>query len=208
MLKQRILKVSLSFARLVADKLIVFGRNVVAMITANALLFPTPDPTAAAVTEALDDLAAKAAAARSGDKVAIADRNAARIVVLNLLRSLAAYVQKVSANDLSTLLSSGFEATKVPARRGIPAAPGNVRIDYNGKSGQLYLRFGRVAGVSSYMIQVATSLEGSWVTRNPVTSTRVTLDGFTPGTVYYIRVAAVGSAGTSAFGGPTTIMAV
>jgi len=146
----------------------------------------------------LDDLADKTAAARSGDKVAIADRNAARLVVLNLFRSLAAYVQKVSANDLSTLLSSGFEATKVPVRRGIPAAPGNVRLSYNGKGGQLYLRFGRVAGVSSYMIQVATSLEGPWVTRDPVTSTRVTLDGFTPGTVYYIRVAAVGSAGTSA----------
>ena len=90
MLKKRILKVSLAFARLVAPNLIVFGRNVVAMMIANAALFPLPDPTLAAVTEAVDDLADKTAAARSGDKVAIADRNAARLVVLNLLRSLAA----------------------------------------------------------------------------------------------------------------------
>lgn len=64
------------------------------------------------------------------------------------------------------------------------------------------------AGVGSYVAQSATSAEGPRTPHPPFTSTRMTVKGFTPGTVCYIRVAAVGAAGMSGYGGRVMIMAV
>src|SRR5207342_3258540 len=104
-------RVSLAFAKERAAPLLVFGRNVVTMMTGNPA-FVTPYPTLASLTTALDTLGTTTEAAMDRSRQAIATRNAARAVVLSLLRQLSAYVQSHSVGDVAALLSSGFVPVK------------------------------------------------------------------------------------------------
>jgi hypothetical protein len=70
------------------------------------------------------------------------------------------------------------------------------------------LRFDRVSNAVNYSVQSATSPDGPWEDRGLSTMSRVTLDGFTPGKVYWARACANGSLGSSDFGGPATAMAL
>ena len=58
---------------------------------------------------AIDSFASAVDAALDGSKTAIADRNRQREVVIKMLRQLAHYVEAASKDDMSLLLSSGFE---------------------------------------------------------------------------------------------------
>jgi len=91
---------------------------------------------------------------------------------------------------------------------GVLPAPENLRLSITGISGELFLRFDRVHNAANYSVQVATNPDGPWQEQALSTSTRVTIDGLTPGKVYWVRAAANGSAGSSGWGGPATAMAV
>jgi hypothetical protein len=204
----KIIKVSLGeFTRLGNAKLVISGRNKVTKLTGNASFTDLPKPLTE-VTADIDDFDTKTAASLSGDRNMIAQRDLAREVVLTDLRDYAATVQTQSANNLATLTSSGFEATKTRTPVGVPTPPVDLRLSYTGNTGELYFRFKKGRGVVSYMIQSSTSADGARTTHPPSTSSRVTLTGFTPGTIYFVWVAAVGSAGMSSYSGPVMIMAV
>jgi hypothetical protein len=100
------------------------------------------------------------------------------------------------------LLSSGFEPVRAPSPVGVLPAPENLRLSLTGISGELYLRFDRVANAANYSAQSAQSPDGPWQGQELSTSTRVTIKGLTPGKVYWVRAGANGSAG------PATVMAV
>ncbi|MEA3186246.1 MAG: hypothetical protein QOD99_76 [Chthoniobacter sp.] len=200
-------RVALSFARRIDTDLIAFTRNVIALMTGNTS-YPTPTPSLAALTASVDAFETAVHDALDGGKIVILTRNAARTELLSLLRQLAAYVQGHCGADVLTLVSSGFEAVRAPAPVGVLPAPQNLRLALTGMSGEMLLRFDRVANVANYSVQTATSPAGPWEDQDLSTSTRVLLSGLTPGTVYWARACANGSAGASEWGGPATAMAV
>jgi hypothetical protein len=200
-------RVSLAFARKIDTDLIAFTRNVITLMTGNAQ-YPTPLPALTDVTTAVNALETVVHDALDGGKIAIATRNAARAEMLSLLRQLASYVSGNCDADLVLLIGSGFDAVRAPAPVGVLPAPDNLRLDLTGISGQLYLRFDRVANAVNYSVQVATDPDGPWTDQDLSTSTRVMIDGLTPGKVYWVRACANGSAGASGWGGPATAMAV
>ena len=202
------IKVALGeFTKLSPAKLIVYARNNVTLLTGNANFTNLPKPLAE-VTADIDLLDDKTEEAMSRDRMSIAERGNAQVIVLDDLRGYAGTVQTQCGGDYAKLASSGFQATKPPTPVGIPDAPINLRAAYTGTTGEVYLTFKAVRGIHSYMIQSATSPDGVRTTHAPSTSSRVVLKGFTPGTVYFIWVAAVGTAGMSGYSGPVMIMAV
>lgn len=200
-------RVSLAFARKIDTDLIAFVRNVIALITGNAS-YPTPLPPLATITTSVNGFETAVHDALDGGRIAIATRNAARAELLSLMRQLAAYVQGNCGADLVTLIGSGFDAVRAPSPVGVLPAPGNQRLGLTGMSGQLILRFDRVDNAANYSVQTATSPDGPWTDQDLSTSTRVMIDGLTPGKVYWARACANGSAGSSEWGGPATAMAV
>jgi hypothetical protein len=200
-------RVSLGFARKIDTGLIAFTRNVITLMTGNAD-YPTPSPALTVITTTVNALETAVHDALDGGKIAIATRNAARAEMLSLLRQLASYVTGSCNADLVALLGSGFDAVKTPSPVGVLPAPENLRLSITGISGELFLRFDRVYNAANYSVQVATSPDGPWQEQALSTSTRVTIDGLTPGKVYWVRAAANGSAGSSGWGGPATAMAV
>ena len=170
--------------------------------------YPTPSPTLVTITTSVDAFEVAVQEALDGGKIAIATRNAARVELLSLVRQLAAFVQGHCADDLVNLLSSGFETIKAPSPIGPLSPPQNARLLLTGMSGELSLRFDKVANAANYSYQSATDDIGPWTEDLIASSTRVTLDGLTPGKNYWARVRANGTAGPSEWSNPATAMAV
>ncbi len=189
-------RVIIGFARLGKDALIMFCQNVIAMMTGN-VSYTTPSPTLAVVQTALDLLTTTTQEAMTGDRLKISARRAARRSLLSLMRQLAAYVQGHCNDDLTTLLSSGFQASRRPSSATFPVAPANPRVTAGPTSGTVYLRHQKSANAYNYTVQTATSATGPFTEYALSATTRTLIEGLTPGSTVYIRAQANGAKGSS-----------
>ena len=181
--------VSRFYTRYSVSLLITFLRNVITMITGNAA-YPTPSPTLAGVTTAVDDLETKATAALNGGRIETAAKRSAQITVLALARQLGNYVESHCGGSVETLLSSGFDAQRAASPAQMPAIPGNPRLNHNGSSGVLVYRYIGDSNVRNFSVQYGENEAGPWTDHGLFTSTKVDIDGLTPGKVYYARAKA------------------
>ncbi|MEA3188190.1 MAG: hypothetical protein QOD99_2020 [Chthoniobacter sp.] len=200
-------RVALSFTRKNDTKFIAFTRNVLTLMTGNATC-PNPTPSLPTVTDSVDGFETAVHDALNGGRIEIATRNAARSELLALMRQLAAYVQVACNADLLALLSSGFEPVRAPSPVGALPAPQNVRLSLTGVSGEILVRFDRVSNAVNYTAQTSVSVDGPWEYEDPSTSTRVLVEGLTPGAISWFRVCGNGSAGAGAWSSPISAMAV
>ena len=91
------------------------------------------------------------AAAQGGTQLT-AVKNEKREVLEDLLRQEGSYVQAIASHNLSTLLSSGFEANSTNRAPSALDAPTIVGLD-NGMTTQFILRMQPVANARSYEVQ-------------------------------------------------------
>lgn len=108
---EREAKVSFEFVRLSPTQKGMFGDNVIAELTQNVSDFPTPDVPLPTLTGVNNDLKLKTQQAMSGDKVKIAERNAAEEVWDSTFRKEAEYVQRISDGNKVLIAKSGFPST-------------------------------------------------------------------------------------------------
>jgi len=121
-------KVLLGFAELSVPLEVDFAKNTHTKMKNNAT-FPTPDVPLVDIKNAAEDLENKYNAAQGGGTQATAEMDAAKIVLTNLLRKQAAYVNRIADGDSVKILSSGFLPSKgvkepIPA----PAKPENLKL--------------------------------------------------------------------------------
>jgi hypothetical protein len=197
---------SLGFVRLSDAALNDFGITVVTRMTNNSS-FPTPAVSMAALTAANEALTAAIAAAAQGGKQLTAAKNAAREVLVELLRTQAAYVQSVAQNDLTVILSSGFDVNRTDRTRHVLPKPVVLNID-NFASTQLMVRLGAVDNARSYEFRTRVG-SAEWQNAGVFTKSRgVLLENLTPGTTYDIQARAVGgTTGYSDWSDPVSRMA-
>ena len=199
----QIARVALGFARYNSGKLVEFIRNIITLMTGNAS-FPTPSPTLATVTSAVDQFDSLVQEASNGDRIVISARNASRAALLSLMRQLASYVQGQCKGNIAVLVSSGFKAVKQKGSSVIPAVPTNARLTPGPNSGTLLFLFGRGGkNVSNFTVQVADSPNGPWVDRGLTTRSRMLLTDLTPLQTKWARARANGAAGSSDWTEPT-----
>ena len=202
MLNSLIARVSYGFSRLKASVFITFVRNVVTLMTGNAN-FETPSPALEAITRAANNFASLVEQALNGDRIVIKARNAARVVLLNLMRQLAAYVQGHCQDSVAILATSGFENIKPKSPSTIPAVPANPRLSAGRVSSTLIFRFGRDKNVNNFSIQTADDSAGPWTDWGLSSRARVVLENLTPLKLKWARARANGSAGSSDWSEPT-----
>ena len=170
-----------SFKRTSEADLQVRTRRIIVSMTDNPRFpgpLPPPAPSVEQLTVAFDAYCAAHQASLTRDTLRIAERNAAREGLEDLLVRLGAYLEFAAHGDELALQSTGFELHREPVRidRSVPpAAPERLRVQRGVMSGQLDVRFGRVPGACSYEVQVAVgdpSVEANW--RTVLTSTTCT----------------------------------
>lgn len=199
--------VSLAFAKLPDTELDNFAQAVIAQMTGNAA-FSSPPVALADLQTAIDDYVNRCAAAVKGGQADTAAKKNARVVLVQMLRRLAGYVQIHCNNDLAVLLSSGFQAQD-PNRASAPLAQPQNLIIKHGASGQLLAGIKPVRNARMYEGRIkgpggdwAPSVFGS-------DSRRIVFDGLTPGTIYTVQVRALGgSTGQSDWSDPSSHMAM
>jgi hypothetical protein len=205
-----IIKPSISFLNTDSDpQLVVDTQTIITSLTGNTS-YPTPEPTLAAVTMALDNFTIALANAADGGMTLTATKNGKRDVLVALLRDLANYVQVTCNGDLTVLLSSGFPIQK-PQRNpiGVLPAPVDLKINLGSLSGELDAVVPPVFGASVYNWRLTTANAPTVVLQTAqTTGGRTTFTSLTPGVVYSIQVNAVGAAGPSDWSNPVSKMAV
>lgn len=201
-----VLRVSLGFAQLPDAELSDCSVTVVTKMTNNPS-YPTPKVPLPDITAANGTFVAAMAAAAQGGTQLTAAKNAAREVLVALLRTQAAYVQTEAGNDLAVLLSSGFWNVSTDRTRKPLPKPAVVNID-NFATTQLMLRLKSVDNARSYEVRGRIGAQ-EWKPMGVFTNSRaMLLENLTPGQVYELQVRAVGgSLGYSAWSDPILHMA-
>lgn len=197
--------VSLTFAQLPDSELDEFAAGVIENMTGNAS-YTTPAVSMAALGTGRTDVVNAMADMAQGGTAATAAKNAAREVLLGLLRQEANYVQGIASEDLTVLLSSGFLAASTNRAQSPLETPSIVKI-LNEASTQLVLRVTPITNARTYEIRHYTT-PGVWQSGGISTQARhIIVEGLTPGTTYTLSVRGIGgSTGHSDWSDPVSHM--
>jgi len=178
-----------------AERLITTAGAIINGLTGNPS-FPSPSVDLKTLQAAVDDLNAALAAQLIGGPPATAEKRNKQEALIVLLRRLRRYVEDSCGNDLSVLLSSGFQAAVTTRVRSPLANPSILNIRF-GNSTELVLKVTPIAHAKCYEVRSAVvgegNIPGPWQSAGLFTSTRLmTISGLTPGTTYAFQVRAVG----------------
>jgi len=200
-----ILHVSLDFTNLADAALDEFCGEVLTQMTGNAA-FATPVPALNDVSSVRSDYETALLQLGTGGKAATAAKNAARTALENIMRELAAYVEKTSANNLAVLLSSGFNAASTN-RASVPLDKPASLVIKNGVSTQLLGKVPAVRNAKTYEARIQPPTGPAAVVNVGSDSRRLEMNGLTPGLVYTISIRALGgSTGASDWSDPVSHM--
>ena len=184
--------------------LITYADGIVKAMTYNPS-FPSPTPSVAAVTDAINQLQVAETAALARTKGAVATRNEKRAALVSLLQHLRAHVQSTAdanaENAASIIQSAGIAVKKTPVRapRVFAAKPGLV-------SGSVTLVTHAAARRASYDWEYSTDAGKTWVTAPSTLQAKTTVSGLTPGATVVFRYRAVTKKGEGDWSQPSALM--
>jgi hypothetical protein len=187
-----------------------YMRRLAAGVTGNPN-FPASTPTAAvllAKADAIDITYNEAHAARliSKTKTAAMDDMCAEGEAL--VAQLASYVDGASGGDAAIIESAGFSTRATPTPIGELPAPVDLQVQPSEFSGSANVKWKSVNGAKSYIVERALdNVDMQWATIGTSTKKETSLNSMLSGKKYWFRVAAVGSAGQSAWSDPVPLFA-
>lgn len=198
-------RVSHRYTRLKDTSFNMFAASVVIAMTDNPA-FPNPLVPLATLSGLQSDFEQKMLASAIGGKITTVIKNEARVALKDALRREGIYVQGVSLN-LSMLLSSGYSAASQNRAQTQLLKPLILKI-LNEGGGQLTLRVSSIANARSYQVQIQVG-NGNWQDGGVFPKARrMAVVNLTPGTLYNIRVRAIGgSTGAGDWSDPVSRMA-
>ena len=171
--------------------------DIVSSMTGNAN-FPTPSPDLALVTTAEGNLEKAYQAALDKSLTAKAEQRTKNEDLNSLIRQLRDYVNGIANGDEDIVLSSGFEASKIPA----PIGPMPQIVDVKAKGGDgdgsVFLRWKSVYGAKSYVVEMSTD----GISYAPIlypSAASVLVSGLEIGKFYWFQISANGAAGLGPF---------
>ncbi len=189
-------KVALQLARLSVNEKIQLARRIVTDMTNNPN-FPTPEPALATMTAALDAVTQAQIVAADGGKEQTLLLTTKVKVLETLLTQASVYVEFVSAGDEAKIMSAGMPVRAKSAPVGPMPKLTDFKVVNTDNNGEFLCTVQPVKGANSYIFQISNTPEnaGTWVTGAIATRAKALISGLTSGTKYYVRTAAIGSAG-------------
>jgi hypothetical protein len=205
-------KPKLSLRELSLPEKITRAHQVVAALTGNAD-FPSPNPTLAQLTTAIDELEtaqADAQAARQQAKTTTSIQNEKAETLERLFSQLSSYVENVSGGDEKKILNAGLDVRAEAAfSTAEPDTPTDLNVTAGDHDGELDVQWDKVDRARSYIIEISPDppTPTSWKQAGVATRSQTTIDGLTSGTRYWLRVAAISATGQSGWSDPATKIA-
>jgi len=149
------------------------------------------------------------------DTVKIAQRNATRQTLTEILKRLALSLELMAEGDVTALATTGFELRHDIVRTNsneLLPAPTDFRVTHGQLSGSFDVHVTRLPGAGSYEVHIAEdnpNLESNW--RHAITSVNslhIIVTGLTPGKNYWVRIRGIDSNGGGVWSDPISIFAI
>ena len=194
-------KAVIDFSTYTAADLTPVAQTIHDQMTANAVTFPSPPTSMAALATLLSTYSQKLAARASNASADVLAFNIARNNLEVALHDLGVYVNLIAKGDPVIVEKSGFPsynfgAGATPGPSAIPAAPANVKLRAGDLSGSFIFRCTPDRPHSFNVLQTNTGNpndEASWKTILQFTGGKATVTGQTTGTTVWARAATVGA---------------
>jgi Fibronectin type III domain len=206
-------KVKLNLRSLSPTEKTAKARQIVSSLTGNPD-FTTPHPPLAqitAVADALDDAFADVQAAKQTVLTKSSLLRERNDDLDSQLRQLTAYIESISGNDESKILSAGVNVKSVvTSSAGTPlTAPTGLSAAEGDHDGEIDLNWDKSKNARSYVIErsVDPPTATSWTHEIVSLKSSTTISGLTSGARYWFRVAAVVTAGQTGWSDPATKIA-
>jgi len=204
-------KVKLDLHGLSALEKIAKTRQLVTAMTGNTG-FTTPHPTLVQMTTGDDDLETAFADARTARQTAQTKTSFVRDKeekLEKLLRQIAAYIESISGDDESAILSAGLDVRSAASATVAPTPPIALTATDGDEEGEIDVTWDKVKSAKSYIVERSPDppTVTSWGDETVVLKSSATINGLTNGTRYWFRVAAVLISGQSGWSDPATKIA-
>jgi hypothetical protein len=188
-------KVKLNFRSLTVPEKVARAQQIVAAMTGNSN-FPTPNPTLAAVTTAVNDLQtadADAQAARREARHLTGERDRKEDKLIQLITQLGAHVESVAGDDEAKIMSAGLEMRSDRTTDTSEAtAPETLTATTGNHEGEVELSWDAVRGARSYVVERTTDPQTApWTHAGVSPRSSLIIEGLESGKRYYFRVAAI-----------------
>jgi antitoxin (DNA-binding transcriptional repressor) of toxin-antitoxin stability system len=203
-------KVKIIFIKIPIPQKIEYARDRVTDMTGNPN-FVTPDPPLLLISTAATDLEIKYNKAQGGGPADTIAQNDAEVVLDDLMRDLADYVDDIADGSEVIISSAGFTPTQTiatPVQK--PLKPENLKLKHLDQPGSISTVCDKVENAKAYVTVIATSADGQVtvagedviitsgtgvVIVNVSTNRKTTHGGLTTGIKYYVRKFALNAAG-------------
>jgi hypothetical protein len=153
--------------------------------------FSSPDVSLEVARGAVDKLDASILAAWDGGHTALAHMHDNELATDEIFRILAAYVNRMAAEDETKILGSGFHVSSQPLKK----TKAILAVNDGVNSGSVNLVAKAVDSAGAYIWQYAKDLipenEAGWIAAGTSTRSSFSLTGLVVATKYYFRVSAV-----------------
>ncbi|HMF57845.1 MAG TPA: fibronectin type III domain-containing protein [Pyrinomonadaceae bacterium] len=205
-------KIKLNFKDLSIPEKVARARQIVTALTNNTD-FPSPQPTLAQVSAAINDLDTaytEAQAARQEAKARTSAQNQKEDAVDRAVSRLASYVESASDGDETKIKGAGLDTRTVGSSSSDEiTAPAALAATAGNHEGEIDLHWDKVSKARSYVIEMSADppTVTSWQHKAVSLKSQATVEGLTSGTKYWFRVAAVSTNGQSGWSDPATKIA-
>lgn len=127
----------------------------------------------------------------------------------SILTQLAAYVENTANGDEIQIKKAGMSVKSSKTPTGIPSVPVNLQTIAASEK-EIELSWDSVKGAKSYVVQLTSDIskDDSWIIALVSIKSRTTIKNLESGKKYWFKVAAVASAGQSAWSDPATKYAI
>lgn len=207
------MKIKLNFRQLSIPEKTARAKQIIAALESNATEFKNPSPPLASVTAATNELetaATETQEARQLAKTKTSAQNQKEDTLDKLMSQLSGYVESVAGDNEELVRRAGMD-TRAPAgsSSALPVAPPALSATRGDHEGEIDCSWDTVSGARSYVIEISPDPPAatSWKHAAVSTKSRGTISSLTPGTRYWFRVAAVGTAGQSGWSDPAMCIA-
>lgn len=170
--------------------------------------YPDPKPSLNEFEILYNNYIQKYEAARSRDRIKIAEKNEAKSALIASMRELSNYVNMASKNVRSILLSSGFTISKNVPEPNVLGPITDFTVGSGLNKGDIMVSCKSVKNAVSYIFKCSdTEPDNNTIWRmNTTTSSKSNFDNLTKGVEYYFIVEAIGRNNQSLSSSPVSLI--
>jgi hypothetical protein len=183
-----------NFRRRTDDQLLTKALHIIACMTDN-IHFPDATPRVTKAETATNEFKVALLDAQDGGKTKTAIKNQKRKVLENALKELALYVRLNCNDDITIMLTSGYDGQNDKEPLPAPGAPENFKVEYGPGSGTINASVDTHKGAKVYVYEYALVPEAGnephWV--KLIGSRKQKIRGLVPRNEYMFRSAIKGN---------------